>query len=54
MAILLKVPQEVSGAQVVSMRFIALLSWLRIYWSLLTVQNRAQVHRKPTGDLVPF
>jgi hypothetical protein len=21
---------------------------------LLTVQNRAQVHRKPTGDLVPF
>jgi hypothetical protein len=22
--------------------------------SLLTVQNRAQVHRKPTGDLVPF
>jgi hypothetical protein len=23
-------------------------------WSMLTVQNRAQVHRKPTGDLVPF
>jgi hypothetical protein len=22
--------------------------------TLLTVQNRAQVHRKPTGDLVPF
>jgi hypothetical protein len=22
--------------------------------SLLTVQNRDQVHRKPTGDLVPF
>jgi hypothetical protein len=22
--------------------------------ALLTVQNRAQVHRKPTGDLVPF
>jgi hypothetical protein len=21
---------------------------------LLMVQNRAQVHRKPTGDLVPF
>jgi hypothetical protein len=21
---------------------------------LLTVKNRAQVHRKPTGDLVPF
>jgi hypothetical protein len=21
---------------------------------LLTVQNRAQVHHKPTGDLVPF
>jgi hypothetical protein len=21
---------------------------------MLTVQNRAQVHRKPTGDLVPF
>jgi hypothetical protein len=21
---------------------------------LLTVRNRAQVHRKPTGDLVPF
>jgi lipoate-protein ligase A len=21
---------------------------------VLTVQNRAQVHRKPTGDLVPF
>jgi hypothetical protein len=21
---------------------------------LLTVQNRSQVHRKPTGDLVPF
>jgi hypothetical protein len=22
--------------------------------TVLTVQNRAQVHRKPTGDLVPF
>jgi hypothetical protein len=21
---------------------------------VLTIQNRAQVHRKPTGDLVPF
>jgi hypothetical protein len=23
-------------------------------WLVLAVQNRAQVHRKPTGDLVPF
>jgi hypothetical protein len=23
-------------------------------WALLTAQNRAQVHRKPMGDLVPF
>jgi hypothetical protein len=34
-------------------------NWLRkrpyaLGKSLLTVQNRAQVHRKPTGDLVPF
>jgi hypothetical protein len=28
---------------------------IRIFgYPLLTVQNRAQVHRKPTGDLVPF
>jgi hypothetical protein len=28
---------------------------LELVWKcLLTVQNRAQVHRKPTGDLVPF
>jgi hypothetical protein len=32
-AILLKVPQEVSGVQVVSTRFIALLVWLRVCWS---------------------
>jgi hypothetical protein len=29
-------------------------SSIRVPSSLLTVQNRAQVHRKSTGDLVPF
>jgi hypothetical protein len=29
-------------------------SVLHLLMTLLTVQNRAQVHRKPTGDLVPF
>jgi hypothetical protein len=30
---LLKVPQEVFGVQAVSTRFIALLVWLRVWWS---------------------
>jgi hypothetical protein len=27
---------------------------VRYLGQVLTVQNRAQVHRNPTGDLVPF
>jgi hypothetical protein len=33
--------------------FTSLLDLSRASW-LLMVQNHAQVHRKPTGDLVPF
>jgi hypothetical protein len=31
--VLLKVPKEVFGTQAVSTRFIALLVWLRVWWS---------------------
>jgi hypothetical protein len=30
------------------------MSYPLVLTPLLMVQNRAQVHRKPTGDLVPF
>jgi hypothetical protein len=39
-------------------KYIGHIFW-RLSWTLdlmllvLTVQNRAQIHRKPTGDLVP-
>jgi hypothetical protein len=38
----------------VSLAIMTLSSCSWCYDLMLTVQNRAQVHRKPTGDLVPF